>query len=87
MLVKLLATHALNDRLYFKDEILNVTLVTPLMEGLDDEARAAIAAENVRVFGRWVGRWPNLHLLEDPPIIRTLDNAQPVPPVGSEGPR
>lgn len=87
MLVKLLASHFIDDRLRLPNEVLDVSTVTPLMIGLDAEAREAIAAENIRVYGRWVGRWPNLHLLDNPPIIRTLDNAQPIAPVGSEGPR
>lgn len=87
MLVKLTAPHAIDDRIYPSETILNVSSVTPLMEGLDDEARNAIAAEKVRVFGRWVGQWPNLHLLDDPPIERSLENALPIPPVGaSDGP-
>ena len=87
MRVKLLAPHLINDRIRYKDEILDVTSVTPLMEGLDTEAQQAITQENVRVYGRWVGRWPNLHLLDNPPIIRSLENPGPVPPFGGGGPR
>lgn len=83
MRVKLLAKHVIGDREWSVDTILDVDSVTPLMEGLDTEAQAAIREEIVRVYGRWVGQWPHLHLLDDPPIIRFLDNAQPVPPVGS----
>ncbi len=85
MLVKLLAQHLIDDRIYPRDTILQVTGVTPLMEGLDAEAREAIAAEKVRVFGRWVGRYPNFHLLDDPPLERPLDDNRPVPPVGASG--
>lgn len=85
MLVKLTAPHAIADRLYPSETVINVSTVTPLMEGLDDEARNAIAAENIRVYGRWQGRWPNMRLLDDPPIIRSLENAQPVAPVGASG--
>lgn len=85
MRVKLLAKHFINDREWPVDTIMNVAVVTPLMEGLDSEAQVAIEQEKLRVYGRWVGRWPHLHLLDDPPIIRSLDNAQPVPPVGSSG--
>lgn len=87
MRVKLLAKHVINGREWPVDAILEVTAVTPLMEGLDIEAQKAIEQENIRVYGRWVGSWPNLHLLDDPPIKRSLENAQPVSPVGSsDGP-
>lgn len=76
MRVKLLAQHFIAGQLRQPDEILDVNTVTPLMEGLDATATAAIAQEVIRVYGRWIG--PN-QLLDNPPIIRTLDNAQPVP--------
>lgn len=85
MKVRLRARHVIDARLREPDEVLDVEAVTPLMEGLDPEAVAAIAAEKVRVFGRWVGAWPNLHLLDDPPIERPLDDNRPVPPVGDSG--
>lgn len=85
MRVKLLSPHVIDDRLWPADTIMEVFSVTPLMEGLDDEAREAITAEKVRVYGRWIGRWPNLRLLDDPPIERSLENAQPIRPVGSGG--
>jgi hypothetical protein len=82
--VKLLAAHVINDRLWPTSSELEVTLVTPLMEPLDAEASTAIAAEKLRVFGRW--RWDNgWHLIDDPPIERPLADPQPVEPVGGEG--
>lgn len=88
MRVKLLAKHVINDQELPIDTILEVIKVSPLMEGLDAEAQEAIAAEKIRVYGRWIGRWPNLRLLDDPPIERSLENAQPVAPVGvGKGPR
>lgn len=87
MRVRLLAPHVMPERLWPAGSILDVQTVTPLMEGLDDEARAAIRVEKIRVYGRWIGSWPNMRLLDDPPIVRSLDNARPVPPFGSGGPR
>jgi hypothetical protein len=83
MMVKLLAPHVFNDRLYLRDTVLNVTIVTPLMEPLDEAARAAIAAEKNRVYGRYIH--PGV-LLDDPPIERPLTDPQPVPAVGGGGP-
>lgn len=83
MMVKLLAAHFINDRIYPRDTILDVTSVTPLMEPIDDAARAAINAERVRVYGRYIHLGV---LLDDPPIERPLDDPQPVPPVGGGGP-
>jgi hypothetical protein len=85
MRVKLLAPHLIGDRVWPADSVLDVELVSPLMVGLDDEAVAAIARENIRVYGRWTGRPP--HLLDDPPIVRTLDNNRPIMPFRSGGPR
>lgn len=83
MFVRLKAPHFIDDRLYPANTEMDVSVVTPLMVGLDAAAEAAIAQEKIRVFGRWIGRWPNLHLLETPPIERPLDDNRPVPPVGS----
>ena len=85
MRVKLLAPHVIGDRQWPAETVLEVSSVTPLMEGLDTEAKKAIEDEIVRVYGRFVGNWPNMHLLDNPPIIRSVDNAQPVPPVGGSG--
>lgn len=87
MLVKLKAPHIINDLLRPANTIMQVSTVTPLMEPLDTEAAEAIRVERIRVFGRWVGRWPNLHLLEDPPLERPLEDNRPVPPVGVGVPR
>ena len=55
---------------------------TPDMEGLDSEGIEAVRAEIVRVFGRYPGTphgWPtSAPLLDSPPIIRPLDDNQPV---------
>lgn len=85
MKVRLLSPHAIDDRVYLTHTELVVALVSPLMEGLDEEAIVAIKEEKIRVFGRWIGQYPNFRLLEDPPIERPLDNNRPVPPVGSSG--
>lgn len=84
MLVKLLQQHVINDQLRERDEILDVTSVTPYMEGLDAEAREAIYHEKVRVWGRYVS--PGV-LLDDPPIERTLEENQPVRRIPAAGPR
>lgn len=58
------------------------------MEGLDEAAIAAIAAEKVRVYGRWIGSGRRRRLLDDPPIERPdIANAQPVPFIPQGGPR
>jgi len=87
MRVKLLSPHVIDNTLYLKDHVLDISIVTPLMEGLDLEARAAIDLEKVRVFGVYAGRWPHLRLVDDPPIVRPLDNNRPVPPFTQGGPR
>jgi hypothetical protein len=86
MRVKLLAPHVLNGQQYAADTILDVDTVTPLMIGLDSAAQSAIRAEIIRVYGRWVIRDGKPALLDDPPIVRTLENAQPVLPIGGGGP-
>lgn len=87
MRVKLLVPHALAGQLWQARAELELPpgiAVTPLMEGLDAEARDAIASVKEQVFGRWVGRPPRL--LDSPPLERPLDDPQPVPPVGGGGP-
>lgn len=59
--------------------------VTPLMEGLDGEARAAVDYAKLKVWGRY--SWPyglyppgysGAAALDDPPIARPIDDNQPV---------
>lgn len=78
-MVKLLRQHVINDTLYEADAILDVFSVTPFMEGLDSTARAVIRQEKIRVWGRWVRDETGVHLLDDPPIPRPIEEAQPVP--------
>lgn len=85
MRVKLLAPHVIDGQERPAETVLDVTSVTPLMIGLDAEATEAIRKEIVRVYGRWVWRADGPTLLDDPPLVRTLDNAQPVAPVGGGG--
>lgn len=85
MLVKLLRQHVINDTLHYPDEILDVTSVTPFMEGLDPDARTAIRTEKIRVFGRWLDP-QHTRLLDDPPIERPIEENQPVPRIPGEGP-
>ena len=86
MRVKLLAPHIFNGQQFSADTVLNVDAVTPLMIGLEPAATAAIQAEVVRVYGRWTLKAGKLVLLDDPPLVRTLDNAQPIPPLQCGGP-
>lgn len=75
-MVKLLRQHVINDTLFEPNTVLDVTRVTPYMEGLDPQAREAIYQENVRVYGRWISR---TQLLDNPPIPRPIEENQPVP--------
>ena len=84
MRVKLKKQHFIDGTLHEVDEELDVRAVTPEMEGLDEEARAAIKYENLRVFGRYP--WPpglyppgygGVPPLDDPPIPRPIDNNRP----------
>lgn len=86
MMVELTAPHFIDGRVWPTEAHLEVTTVTPLMIGLDEEAITAIAAEKIRVFGRWVRHGRTWHLLDDPPIERPIDNPQPVPPIPGAGP-
>jgi hypothetical protein len=86
MMVKLLAKHIIGDSVHYADEIINVSAVTPLMEGLDSEAAAAIAQLKVDIFGRWIWTGHEWQLLDDPPIERPIWDPQPEPPIPQEGP-
>jgi hypothetical protein len=85
MIVKLLRQHIIDNTLRYPDEILDVSSVTPFMEGLDPAAREAIKKEKVRVFGRWLD-FAHTQLLDDPPIERPLEENQPVPKIPGVGP-
>lgn len=85
MRVKLLRQHIINGALKELNEILDVSVVTPFMEGLDVEARDAILREKIRVFGRFVDPF-HQKLLDDPPIERPIEENQPVPPIPNKGP-
>lgn len=85
MIVKLLRQHIIDNTPHEADEILSVSVVTPFMEGLDVEAREAIRQEIIRVYGRWI-RDENgvVRLLDDPPIPRPIEEAQPVPRIPAQ---
>jgi len=91
MKLKLLAPHmvpmgAAGDRWCPAGTILEEAppgyMPTPMMEGLDDEGREAVAYMKLAVWGRYP--WPHGLLppagapLDDPPIPRPLDDNQPV---------
>jgi hypothetical protein len=87
MMFRLLAPHVISDVLREKGEIVDdpPAGASPLMEGLDDEARAAVTYAKLKVFGRFP--WPygfyppgygGVSPLDDPPIERPLDDNQPV---------
>lgn len=78
MRVKLLRPHVIADTLRETDEELDVSVVTPYMEGLDVEAREAIRREKIRVWGRYPRYGPRV-LIDDPPIPRPEGEEQPVP--------
>lgn len=88
MRFKLLQAHVIADAYMEKGEVVESPPVgfqpTPLMEGLDDEAREAIKRVKLSVFGRYP--WPHglyppgafgVPPLDDPPIERPLDDNQP----------
>ena len=58
MKLKLLAPHVIADRYYPKGAVIDVPgyQPTPLMEGLDDEAKTAVAYAKLKVWGRYP--WP-----------------------------
>jgi len=85
MKVKLLDHHIIADAMRLKGEILDLPpgyAPTPLMEGLDDEAKAAVAYAHLKAFGRYpwpYGLYPPSGVpLDNPPIPRPLDDNQPV---------
>ena len=79
MRVKLIEKHIIGDSVREAGEILDIRpdQVSPLMNPLDDEAREAIAAERLRVWGRFENTPPGFQplgpLIDDPPIPRPLD--------------
>lgn len=87
MRFRLLAAHVIEDVLREKDEIVEDPPggATPLMEGLDDAAKAAVEREMVRVFARYYGGLPHgfpgaaaYPMIDNPPLQRPLDDNQPV---------
>lgn len=85
MKLKLLEPHVIADRRYDKGAVVEPPPgyeVTPMMEGLDDEARAAIDYARLKVWGRFpwpYGFYPPSGVpLDDPPIPRPLEENQPV---------
>ena len=85
MRVKLLDHHIIADAWQAKGTVIDLPAgypATPLMEGLDDEAVAAIAAAHLKAFGRYPWPYglypPSGAPLDDPPIPRPLDDNQPV---------
>ena len=100
MRLRLLARHIVNDELLERDEVIgdgpgdkaipHGYVATPLMEGLDDDGRTAVHDAIVRVYGRHPGVPYNLGthrpLLDDPPIVRPLDDNQPTPPAPTRPP-
>jgi hypothetical protein len=85
VLVKLLKQHVIDGVLHERDEVLDVNVVTPFMEGLDPVARDSIETEKRRVWGRWLDP-QRTRLLDNPPIPRPDGEEQPVPHVPSQGP-
>ena len=86
MRVKLLVKHVIADRELPAETVLTLppgVAVTPLMEGLDAEAREAIIAAKHRTFARYYRDRSGIHLLDDPPIEYPIDN--PPVPIGSSG--
>lgn len=89
MKFRLLAPHVVADRWYPAGAVLDPAPpgyeATPLMEGLDDEARDAVSAARLKAWGRYwwpYGLYPpgygGADPLDDPPIPRPLDDNQPV---------
>lgn len=85
MRVRLLAPHIIRDEwMPAKTEVdILPSGVTPLMEGLDEEAIESIKKENLRVYGRYENTPPGWEpplgpIVDDPPIKRPLEENQPV---------
>jgi hypothetical protein len=89
MKLKLLAPHIVADRWLPRGAVLDPPpagyQATALMEGLDDEGRAAVAQAQLEAWGRYwwpYGLYPpgygGASPLDSPPIPRPLDDNQPV---------
>jgi hypothetical protein len=93
--LRLLTRHVVNDQLYEPGTVLGDVpgdepipkgyVATPQMEGLDAAGVRAVADAILGVYGRHPGypynRGQGRPLLDNPPIIRPLDDNQPVPPI------
>ena len=84
MKVRLLADHVIHDELKTKGSVVEISPegVTPLMEGLDEQAVAEIKKIQLKVWGRFPGTpygFPTYgDPLDSPPIPRPLEENQPV---------
>ena len=84
MKVRLLADHVIHDELKLKGSVVEIPPdgATPLMEGLDDQAKAAIEYIKIKVWGRFPNTPYGLPTrgepLDTPPIPRPLEENQPV---------
>lgn len=88
MKVRLLEPHVIEDRWYPRGAVVDTPAgyqLTPRMEGLDDEAAAAVEYAKLKTWGRYwwpYGLFPpgfgGYPPLDSPPIPRPLDDNQPV---------
>jgi hypothetical protein len=85
MRVRLLADHIISDAVRPRGAVLDLPAgyqATPLMEGLDEEAKEAVRYAHLKAFGRYPWPYglypPSGAPLDDPPIPRPLDDNQPV---------
>jgi hypothetical protein len=82
MKFRLLTQHFIAGQLMERGREVENVQATPNMVGLDDEGKAAVEYEMVRVFGRHDGvphGFPtSTPLLDNPPIRRPLDDNQPI---------